>query len=61
MIEVVAEILRGPVFLAGETLHCRITLTNQSTNENSSINNNQYKINEKVFEYFKNHLFAFFL
>lgn len=36
MIEVIAEILRGPVFLAGETLHCQITLTNQITNENDS-------------------------
>ena len=24
MIEVIAEILRGPVFIAGETLHCQI-------------------------------------
>ncbi|CAF1635875.1 unnamed protein product [Rotaria magnacalcarata] len=39
MIEVVAEILRGPVFLAGETLHCRITLINKSTNENDATYN----------------------
>lgn len=36
MIEVVAEILRGPVFLAGETLHCRITFTNDSTDPNGT-------------------------
>jgi hypothetical protein len=38
MIEVIAEILRGPVFLAGETLHCQITFTNKLTNENNSTN-----------------------
>ncbi|CAF2886814.1 unnamed protein product [Rotaria sp. Silwood2] len=38
MIEVIAEILRGPVFLAGETLHCRITLTNKLSDENDSTN-----------------------
>ena len=38
MIEVIAEILRGPVFLAGETLHCQITFTNKLTNDNDSTN-----------------------
>ena len=33
MIEVVAEILRGPVFLAGEKLHCQITFTNKSSQD----------------------------
>ncbi|CAF3813737.1 unnamed protein product [Rotaria sordida] len=41
MIEVIAEILRGPVFLAGETLHCRITLTNKLSDENDSTNNQE--------------------
>ena len=36
MIEVSAEILRGPVFLAGETLHCQITFTNTTSQENGS-------------------------
>ncbi|CAF0880666.1 unnamed protein product [Adineta steineri] len=40
MIEVIAEILRGPVFIAGETLHCRITFTNKLTEENNSTNHN---------------------
>jgi hypothetical protein len=38
MIEVIAEILRGPVFLAGETLHCKVTFTNKITDENNSTN-----------------------
>jgi hypothetical protein len=38
MIEVIAEILRGPVFLAGETLHCQVTFTNKITDENNSTN-----------------------
>ena len=33
MIEVIAQILRGPVFLAGETLHCQITFINKATEE----------------------------
>ncbi|CAF1536443.1 unnamed protein product, partial [Adineta steineri] len=39
MIEVIAEILRGPVFIAGETLHCQIKFTNKSTNETNSNGN----------------------
>jgi hypothetical protein len=38
MIEVIAEILRGPVFLAGETLHCQITFTNKFLDENDPTN-----------------------
>ena len=38
MIEVIAEILRGPVFLAGETLHCRITFSNKLVDENTPTN-----------------------
>lgn len=40
MIEVIAEILRGPVFLAGETLHCQIIFTNKSTPNNDATNAN---------------------
>ena len=36
MIEVNAEILRGPVFIAGETLHCQVTFTNRATTEETN-------------------------
>ena len=44
MIEVIAEILRGPVFLAGETLSCQITLTNKLSNENDSSYDKRIKL-----------------
>ncbi|CAF0735384.1 unnamed protein product [Didymodactylos carnosus] len=39
MIEIVADILRGPVFLAGETLHCTIRFTNKTTSSSTTAPN----------------------
>ncbi|KAK7009704.1 RAB6A-GEF complex partner protein 2-like isoform X1 [Biomphalaria glabrata] len=35
MLEVVASLIRGPVFLAGETINCEVTFTNTSPDNNS--------------------------
>lgn len=36
MIEIKAEILRGPVFIAGEKIHCQITFTNRNTQDSQA-------------------------
>jgi hypothetical protein len=42
MIELTAKLLRGPVYLAGETIDCGVTFRNPSPPENTRSQSNRY-------------------